>query len=84
MLALVALFALLTPALAEFIHPGGNATICLEARVPLMNNSAVFTNICSNNSMQNWTITKGSTKVKLATAPFCLDAGASGYRVWAG
>lgn len=68
------LFAL--TALAEPIHPGGNAEVCLEAK-GATNGAEVFVAKCNGKPTQDWAIKAGSTKVQLVGQNFCIDAGTS-------
>ncbi|KAG6908081.1 hypothetical protein DXG01_006216 [Tephrocybe rancida] len=72
-----------TPAVT--IHPNGNAAKCLDVRGAVFaDGTAVQIYDCNGTGAQKWEIQRGSTKVRLASTNFCLDAGsapASGVRL---
>ncbi|CAK9785470.1 ricin B-like lectin [Cutaneotrichosporon oleaginosum] len=76
---LTALFALLaaTATLGAQIHPRGDTRFCLQATDAPKNGDVVSVNTCNGSRGQDFTISPGSTKVKVAGSNFCLDAGSS-------
>ncbi|TFK18778.1 ricin B-like lectin [Coprinopsis marcescibilis] len=62
------------------LHPNGNAGKCMTARLDTtggraINGTLVQISDCDDSPSQSWSLTPGSTSVRLAGTQFCLDAG---------
>jgi len=76
------------PVIGKELNPNGNPNKCMDVQGGVFaNGTPVQIYDCNGTPAQKWILNRGSTKVKLAAANFCLDVGTSpqsgvGMKIW--